>query len=171
MYYGLKPSFLVYLILWVGLRLNVMYPISSPIEAWCCMLIMVHYKRVLSGSDFRHIGATKTVTWKINGPFGMIQHQWLMMMVYVFILGYFKCWLCWFNKWDIVIDYWCAHISCHTFVQFWDFSVYIHLPCIRCPPVKFSNFIVVLSHDIEIHITSCSQGVCPNEVRVNYLIL
>ena len=58
-YDGLKICSLVWLFLWFVLQLNVMYPITSPIEAWFFMLIMAHHKCVLSGDDLHHIDATK----------------------------------------------------------------------------------------------------------------
>ena len=67
-----------------------MYPIDSPIEACFCVLLVAHHKCVPGGDDFCHIGATNRVAWKMNGPFSMIQWYWIVLMVYVLNLCYFK---------------------------------------------------------------------------------
>ena len=62
-----------------------------------------------------------------------------MLIVYVLNLCYYKRWSYWFNGSDFEIADWCAYHFSHTFVQFWNLVLCVHLPCIICPPAKLFN--------------------------------
>ena len=63
----------------------------------------------------------------------------------------------WLNECDVVVVDVGAHALCNPFVKFRNLAMDVDLPCIRCPPAKFSDGGIIVSHDFEGHGASCAE--------------
>ena len=79
--------------------------------------------------------------------------------------------LMWINESNFLIRGGGDHLLCDALWLFWFFDVDIHFPCFWRPAVKFSDSVILTSHDFYCHLSSFLELMHTYHVRINSLLL